>query len=126
MTDRASGSFSGVHRTFVTREGRKIDRRMWGQKGVIRVSPDEDVTHALGICEGLEDALALMLSGCAPVWACCDKSGIKNFPILSEVNRLTIFSDRGAGEAKAEACAQRWRQAGRKALVVLPPKGGAK
>jgi hypothetical protein len=126
MTCSVTNRFTGIHRTFLDLQGRKIQRKMLGRKGVIRVTPDEGVTYGLNIAEGLEDALALMLSGCTPVWACCDKNGVQNFPILSHINRLTIFSDRGAGEAEAEVCAQRWREAGRKAVVVLPPKGGAK
>ena len=34
------------------------------------VTPDEDVTQGLALTEGIEDALAVLDSGFAPVWAC--------------------------------------------------------
>ena len=95
---------------------------MLGPKGCIRVSADDEVTYGLSIAEGLEDALAVLLSGCGPVWAACDKGGIASFPILPGIDCLTIHSDRGPGEAEAGACARRWREVGREVLVV-PPGG---
>jgi hypothetical protein len=88
---------------------------------VIRLSRDDEVTLGLGLCEGIEDGLALLLSGWAPVWAAGDKDGINKFPVLSGIDCLTIFSDRGAGEAEAAACVERWLKAGREAVVVPPP-----
>jgi hypothetical protein len=130
MTDPFDGAMTGVQRTFLNRDGTErfvrfgddLEKRgMLGWKGVIRISPDERVTYGLGLAEGLEDGLGVLLSGWAPVWVACDKDGIKKFPVLSGIDCLTIFSDRGAGEAEAQACARRWHEAGREALVVLPP-----
>ena len=120
MTDAVSNAPCGIHRTFLDAEGRKTQRKMLGQKGVLRVSADDEVHYGLGICEGLEDALAIILGGWQPVWACGDKGGIASFPILPGIDCLTIHSDRGPGEAEAEACARRWHEAGREVLVVLP------
>jgi putative DNA primase/helicase len=121
---------TGIHRTFLEKDGtprfvslggNPEKRGMLGWKGPIRLSRNDAVSFGLGLCEGIEDGLALLLSGWAPVWAAGDKTGIKNFPLLSSIDCLTIFSDRGAGEAEAQACARRWREAGREALVVPPP-----
>jgi len=124
MTDPVSGNPTGVHRTFLDHTGAKVERRMKGRKGVIRVTPDEGVGHALAIAEGLEDAIAVLLDGAGPVWAACDKDNLKKLPILPGVECLTIFSDRGAGEAEAQACARRWREAGREALVISTYREG--
>jgi hypothetical protein len=130
MTDAVTGRMTGIHRTFLEKDGtprfvslggNPEKRGMLGWKGPIRLSRNDAVSFGLGLCEGIEDGLALLLSGWAPVWAAGDKTGIKNFPLLSSIDCLTIFSDRGAGEAEAQACARRWREAGREALVVPPP-----
>ena len=123
MTDPVTGEFTGVHRTYLNEGGTKIERKMLGRKGVIKLSPDEDVTLGLGICEGIEDALALILSRdpWSPVWSACDKGGIASFPVLSGIEALTIFAD-GDALREAENCAHRWHQAGKEAVVVPPPR----
>ena len=82
---------------------------MLGSQGVVRVSPDEDVTHGLGIAEGVEDALAILASGWEPVWAATSAGMIERFPVLPGIECLTIFADNdGAGVTAAQACAERW------------------
>ena len=83
MTDPVSGEPTGVHRTFVDAGGAKIERKMLGRQGVIRLSLDDSVTTSIGIAEGLEDALAILLSGWSPVWAATSAGAIARFPILA-------------------------------------------
>jgi hypothetical protein len=86
----------GVHRTFVNADA--ISRMMLGRQGAVRLSPDEDVTFGLGITEGVEDALAVLLAaGAVPVWAVASAGGISRFPILHGIEALTIFADAGCG-----------------------------
>ena len=59
MTDAASGAPTGIHRTFLGTDGAKIERKMLGRQGVVRLSPDVTVTTGLGVTEGLEDGLAV-------------------------------------------------------------------
>lgn len=116
MTAPVTGDVAGIQRTFVNRDASKKERRMLGRWGVVRVSPDENVTQGLGICEGVEDALAILCSGWAPVWATCCAGMMARFPALSGIETLTIFYDRdenGTGRNAAEACAERWYSAGR-------------
>jgi putative DNA primase/helicase len=121
MTDAVTGEPTGIHRTFLTDDGRKRERKMLGRQGVIRLSPDEDVTQGLGICEGIEDALAVILSGWRPVWAATSCGAIERLPVLSGVESLTIFADNDkAGLRAAETCAPRWIEAGREASVMTP------
>ena len=82
MTDPLTNEPCGVHRTFLNADGSKRERKMLGRQGVVRVSPDEDVTHGLGIAEGVEDALAVLSSGWAPVWAATSCGAIERFPVL--------------------------------------------
>jgi putative DNA primase/helicase len=125
MTDPITNEPTGVHRTFLnadatknTDQGQK-GKKMLGRQGVIRLSPDETVTYGLGICEGIEDGLAVLLSGWSPLWAATSAGAIKNFPVLLGVGALTIFRDDDtAGSDAAETCAQRWHDAGREVFLA--------
>lgn len=109
MTDPLTNQQCGVHRTFLNADGSKRERKMLGCQGVVRLSPDEDVTHGLGVAEGVEDALAILDSGWAPVWAATSAGMIERFPVLHGIECLTIFADNdAAGMAAAQACAERW------------------
>ena len=55
---------------------------MLGRQGVVRITPDEDVTYGLGIAEGVEDALAIALEW-GPAWAATSAGAIERFPVLS-------------------------------------------
>jgi hypothetical protein len=111
----------GVHRTFLNPDGTKRDRRMLGKAGVIRLSRDEDVLEGLGLCEGVEDGLAVLLSGWRPVWAASCAGSISTFPILAGVESLTIFSDYDeVGMNAAVTCCDRWEAAGRETAIQEP------
>ncbi|AGW91519.1 hypothetical protein N234_15930 [Ralstonia pickettii DTP0602] len=115
-----------LHRTWVQADGRKAEvdpQRMvlaghGKQGGVIRLWPDEAVTHGLGVAEGIETALSLAWAY-APVWACIDAGNLKGLPVLPEVECLIIGADNDpAGAPAASQCAQRWAGAGREVLVT--------
>jgi putative DNA primase/helicase len=114
MTNAVSGEPIGIHRTFLDADGAKIDRQMLGRQGVVRLSPDDAVIMGLGVTEGIEDGMAVLLSGWAPVWAATSAGAIVRFPVLSGVEALTLFADADApGMRAAETCAANWRVAGR-------------
>lgn len=98
---------------------------MAGHAGVIRLSPDVEVTGGLGLAEGIETALSVVQGfGWRPVWAAASAGAIARFPVLPSIEALTIFADPdGAGLRAAEECAGRWRAAGREARTVAPPAG---
>jgi hypothetical protein len=121
MTCPVTGEAIGIHRTFLNPDGSKRERKMLGRQGAIRLSLDEAVTTSLSITEGVEDALAVLLSGWAPVWAATSSGAIARFPVLPAIESLTIFADADdAGLRAAEACQDRWRQAGREVEIVAP------
>ncbi|UXN62889.1 toprim domain-containing protein [Phyllobacterium sp. A18/5-2] len=126
VTDSISGEPAGIHRTFLTSEGKKIDRKMLGRAkgGVIRLWGDEDVTDGLAIAEGIETALA---TGHTPIWATMTSGIMKEFPVLSGIECLTIFADndiKGAGVKAANACGRRWHDAGRAVTINMPADMG--
>ena len=117
MTDAISNDPIGIHRTFLDANGKKRERKMLGRQGVVRITPDEDVTLGLGIAEGVEDALAIALEW-GPAWAATSAGAIERFPVLSGIEHLTIFADvDSAGIRAARACADRWIAAGQEAQI---------
>ena len=121
MTDPLTGEPCGVHRTFLNPDGTKRERKMLGRQGVIRLSPDEEVTLGLGLTEGVEDGLAVLLSGWAPVWCATSAGAIERFPVLSGIDCLTIHADYdNAGINAAQICVDRWIAADRDAFISYP------
>jgi putative DNA primase/helicase len=122
MTDAASNEPCGVHRMFLNADGTKRERKMLGRAGVIRLSPDENVTYGLGLVEGVEDGLSVLLSGWAPVWATASAGMMAKFPVLSAIEALTLFADADtAGTNAARQCAARWLEYEREVCISPPP-----
>ncbi|WP_192733664.1 toprim domain-containing protein [Bradyrhizobium sp. OAE829] len=114
-----------IHRTALTRDGTKIDRKALGPKGgcAIKLSADEDVTQGLTIAEGLETALAGIQLDFRPTWALGDAGGIERFPVLPGIDCLTILVDNdasGTGQGSALKCSGVWSSAGREVRRVIP------
>lgn len=121
MTDPFTNHAAGIHRTLLNPDGTKRERKMLGRQGVIRLSPDDQVAQGLGIVEGVEDGLAVLLSGWTPIWAATSAGAIERFPVLSGIESLTIFADADASGMKAAtACAARWTAVGREVCISHP------
>jgi putative DNA primase/helicase len=121
MTDPVSGEAIGVHRTFLDTDGAKLERWMLGRQGVVCLSAHSKVTIGLGVTEGIEDGMAVLLSGWSPVWVATSSGAIGRFPVLAGIEALTIFADAdGSGMREAEKCADRWRNAGRDVCITAP------
>jgi putative DNA primase/helicase len=131
-----------ILRVGLTSDGEKISRKMLGQVAgcAIKLDVDADVTHGLGIAEGLETAMSLRAIGWRPVWALGSAGAIAEFPVLNGIETLTIFADNdapapsewsptmeqpvGAGEKAARACQRRWADAGRQVRLFMPRAPG--
>jgi putative DNA primase/helicase len=121
MTHPVTGAHVGVHRTFLDASGAKTGRKMLGRQGVIRLPPDDEVTGGLGVTEGLEDGIAVLLSGWRPVWCATSAGAIARFPVVSGIEAITVFADADEAGLKAAAtCCDHWRSAGREARIVSP------
>ncbi|MFP4891958.1 toprim domain-containing protein [Paraburkholderia sp. EG304] len=125
VTDAVTCQPLTLHRTWITATAKAhVDppRLLLGGHrkagGVVRLWPDEAVTIGLSIAEGIETALSLAL-GHAPVWACIDAGNLKALPVLAGIESLVIGADHdAAGQSAANACAQRWANAGRMVMVA--------
>ena len=80
-TDR----LKAIHRTRLTAEGLKVDRRMLGDatEAAIKLDTDQLVTTGLTIGEGIETTLAARQLGFKPAWAVGSVSGVGTLPVLS-------------------------------------------
>ena len=115
-----------IHRTRLSAEGVKLDRRMLGiaAGAAVKIDADDTVTGGLAVGEGAESCLAARQLGFQPVWALASAGAIAAFPALGGIEALTLLaendptSDRAVGQ-----CAARWHAAGRSVTVVTPNFG---
>jgi hypothetical protein len=88
------------------------------------LSPYEDVTMGLSICEGVESGVALLMHDLGPDWCCGGAGNLAAFPVLAAIESLTVAADAdGPGQRAASAVAALWRQAGLEAIIIAPPAG---
>jgi len=120
----------GIHRTFLAADATKTQdgtaKMMLGRArdAVIRLTPDDEITMGLAICEGIETGLSLLSHGIG-VWALGSAGGIEAFPVLSGIECLSVYADNDeAGLAAARACAGRWLRAGQEARILRPRQSG--
>jgi putative DNA primase/helicase len=122
-----------IHRTALDLGGSKItidgkDRMALGpiSGGAVKLTPDEDVTIAIGIAEGIETALSLKRLpewADSPVWSLISANGIRKFPLLSGIETLAIAADHdAAGERSAIEVAERWQN--REVLIFEAKSAG--
>ncbi|MET0507039.1 MAG: toprim domain-containing protein [Burkholderiaceae bacterium] len=93
---------------------------------VVRLWPDEAVELGLGIGKGIETCL-MAAHGFQPVWSCLNSGNLATCPVLAGIECLTVFADhdvKGAGQAAAWECRNRWIDAGVRARVILPDAVG--
>ena len=128
VTDARTCKPLSLHRTWINRDGTKPAilgekaRMLLGNHslagGVIRLWPDVDVTHGLGIAEGIETALSLA-HAFQPVWALIDAGQLGKFAPLPGIESLTIACDNDpAGIKGARQCAAMWTEAGAEVFVT--------
>jgi hypothetical protein len=112
-----------IHRTALTADGRKIDRKALGPIAgcAIKLSADAAVTTGLTVAEGVETTIAGMALNFHPAWALGNAGALAAFPVLPGIECLTILVDNDvAGRVKAIECSRRWTSAERQVFRVLP------
>jgi hypothetical protein len=120
VTAKSTGSIS---RTYIGPDGKKIGtaKNLDGARGIVRLSPDEDVTHGLHLGEGIETCLAAAALGLRPIWSTGSATTMAKFPVLTGIGCLTLIADHdanGAGERAAREAEARWLQAGREVRIL--------
>ncbi len=93
--------------------------------GVIRLWPDDAVEVGLALAEGIETALSAAWLY-TPIWSAIDAANLGDFPIVLGIHGLTVFADNDkAGLSAGHGVAQRWRDAGREVVMIVPLQSGA-
>jgi putative DNA primase/helicase len=118
-----------VHRTRLTLDGKKVDRRMLGDatEVAIKLDPDEAVTMGLVVGEGIETCLAARQIGLRPAWALGSVGMIQTLSVLPGVEAITLLAEtdkKGANARAIDTCGTRWHEAGRAVIVASPKFGG--
>ena len=129
MRDAATDTPTGIQRIGLTPEARKIDRRMLGNAGTVKLWP---AGSQLVIGEGIETVLAAATripyrdAPLQPAWSTLSAGLLERLPVLPGVERLIILVDHDpAGKGAARICADRWQRAGRTVIRLTPKRAGA-
>jgi putative DNA primase/helicase len=118
--DDESTPLAAIHRIGLTATGEKIAKKMLGAVAgcAVKLDADDMVEEGLGICEGVETALAIRATGWGPIWALGSAGAIAKFEPIPGVETITIFADcDDTGLAAARECARRWVDAGCEAVI---------
>lgn len=136
MIRTAEGKTSTLHRTYLTRTGKKAvlpgnadPRKMCGvpstspcSGGAIRLDKQPHVV--LQVAEGIESALAARAITRLPTWSTVNKSLMAKLMLPQHVRYLLIWADRdrsGQGETAAKELAHRAHAAGVIVQIIAPP-----
>jgi len=124
LRDPATDAPTGIHRTALTPDARKIDRMVLGRWGVAKLWP---AGPRLVVGEGLETVLAAATRithrglPLRPAWAALSSGTLGRLPPLRGVEELVLLVDHdGPGRDAAARCRARWNRAGR--VILLTPK----
>jgi putative DNA primase/helicase len=116
VTTGANGTPIAIHRTFLTRDGRKApvapQKMMLGRcrGGAVRLAGPHDL---LMIGEGIETCLAAMQVTGQPAWAALSTSGLRALDLPRDVGEVILLADGDeAGEAAARDAGMRWMRKG--------------
>ncbi|MDI3565400.1 toprim domain-containing protein, partial [Bradyrhizobium sp. Arg816] len=116
---------TGIHRTFLDRyTGEKIDRKMLGIAKGAAIKLDAESSSALTIGEGVETVLAARAAGFTPGWALGSSGAVRSFPVLPNLNELTVLQENDPTSRRdVKTCARRYLAARRPVNVVSSKVG---
>jgi putative DNA primase/helicase len=132
--DNAQGQGVSLHRTYLTRDGRKANvptpKKLMPsvlpgatRGGAIRLSPPSET---LAIAEGIETALAVRLATGLPVWSTICAGGMARLIIPLEVCLVIICADNDPpGIKAARKLARRLLVDQRRVKILMPDTPGA-
>ena len=124
--DALTGAPTGISRTFLSPDGRKIGRRFLGAVGGAAIQFDE-ATDQLTVAEGVETAMTARALGLGPTWACGSAGAIGRFPVIPGVIVTTLAmsssaSARPASSPNTSTVRRRTRPVGQFSLGSVPAR----
>ena len=125
----AGGQLVGIHRTYLTPDGRKAP--VASPKKILgKMPPGSRIElyrwlpgHPMAVAEGLETALAIRIADFVNVWCVVSAHGMASFMPPEGVSRLGVYADRDKSEAGIKAARklqQRMAAAGIPCRVLEP------
>src|SRR5262249_53979799 len=89
------------------------------KNSVCMLTPSEEITYGINLCEGVEDALTLYGLGWLPTWATCGKNTMASF-FVDGIDAALFWADNDKdGLEAAHTGKLRWLDAGREAGVAM-------
>ena len=129
LRDAATDAIAGIHRIALTDDARKIERRMLGRTGAVKLWP---AGAQLVVGEGIETVLAAATriqhrgAPLQPAWSMVSSHALGRLPVIPGVERLIILVDHDeAGLTASGTCMDRWIRAGRRVIRLKPKRAGA-
>ena len=131
MRDVTTDKASGIHRIALAADGTKIERRMLGRGGAVKLWP---AGAQLIVGEGIETVLAAAThithrgAPLRPAWSAVSSGALGKLPVIPGVEHLIILVDHdlnGQGQTAAARCAERWSRAGRSVTRLKPKRPGS-
>jgi hypothetical protein len=130
VTCAVSDAFCGIQRVFLNDGGmdrnRNLGKLRLGSRldtfPVIKFTPNAVVNNHLNLSEGPENALSVFLldEQGRPVWSAVDANGMRAFPVLPQLQAITLWPDNDrAGIGAAESCRDRYHAAGLATETVI-------
>lgn len=115
----ATKKFSGIHWTYLTRDGRKASvdpvRQFYGGVGPVRLGP---IQERMGLAEGIETALSAGQLFGLPVWAATCADAMKKWEPPPEVRSVVLFGDNDVSFTGQAAAYEKGRALRAKGLDV--------
>jgi CHC2 zinc finger/Toprim domain len=131
MRNVASDEPTGIHRIALGPDGNRIERRLLGLWGAVKLWP---AGAQLVVGEGIETVLAAATHishkgvPLRPAWSAVSSNALGRLPVVADVERLIVLVDHdlnGVGQAAAARCAERWSRAGRNVTQLTPKRPGS-
>lgn len=129
LRNPTTDAITGIHRIALTPDAKKIERRMLGKTGAVKLWP---AGPQLVVGEGIETVLAGALhfthdsAPLQPAWSLVSSDALSRLPVIAGVERLIILVDNDpAGRMAARTCKARWIGAGRTVVELTPDQEGA-
>jgi DNA polymerase len=129
LRDAATDAITGIHRIALTADARKIERRMLGRTGAVKLWP---AGAQLVVGEGIETVLAAATriqhrgAPLQPAWSMVSSYALGRLPVIPGIERLIILVDHDeAGLTASGTCIDRWIRAGRGVIRLKPKRAGA-
>jgi hypothetical protein len=122
----ATGEPQAISRTFIDRDGRKLDRKFLGPVSGAAIMLDgfDTVTIGLHVGEGIETCMAGRQLDLRPAWALGSAGAVASFAVLAGIEALSLLREHDQANRRAsDACAMRWHAAGRQVFDVWPNRG---